>query len=183
MRLWSIHPKYLDTVGLVACWRESLLAQSCLIKGEFSICPHCGGNRKQTVYPFNPCKKCHGKGEIKTSYYNHPQLIRFKESNNPIEAIGQYLGGIASEAFLRGYSFKEEKIFRCNPNLRLTVTTGQLKYEFLHLQKKLLDRNLDKFTNNLCDCVTNGDYDYSKLKPHPLFTVIDGPIEPWEKQT
>jgi len=26
MRLWSIHPKYLDSIGLVALWRESLLA-------------------------------------------------------------------------------------------------------------------------------------------------------------
>ncbi|MFW6014897.1 MAG: pyrimidine dimer DNA glycosylase/endonuclease V [bacterium] len=30
MRLWSIHPKYLDTKGLVALWRESLLAQKVL---------------------------------------------------------------------------------------------------------------------------------------------------------
>jgi hypothetical protein len=30
MRLWSIHPKYLDTKGLVAVWRESLLARKVL---------------------------------------------------------------------------------------------------------------------------------------------------------
>lgn len=30
MRLWSIHPRYLDTRGLVALWRESLLAQRVL---------------------------------------------------------------------------------------------------------------------------------------------------------
>jgi len=30
MRLWSIHPKYLDSKGLVAVWREGLLAQKCL---------------------------------------------------------------------------------------------------------------------------------------------------------
>ena len=30
MRLWSIHPKYLDKAGLVALWRESLLAQRVL---------------------------------------------------------------------------------------------------------------------------------------------------------
>ena len=28
MRLWSIHPKYLDAKGLVALWREALLAQA-----------------------------------------------------------------------------------------------------------------------------------------------------------
>ncbi len=30
MRLWSIHPKYLDPQGLVALWREGLLAQKVL---------------------------------------------------------------------------------------------------------------------------------------------------------
>ncbi|MBW2972259.1 pyrimidine dimer DNA glycosylase/endonuclease V [Candidatus Woesearchaeota archaeon] len=30
MRLWSIHPKYLDQKGLVACWREALLAKKVL---------------------------------------------------------------------------------------------------------------------------------------------------------
>ena len=30
MRLWSIHPKYLDAKGLVALWREALLAKHVL---------------------------------------------------------------------------------------------------------------------------------------------------------
>ena len=30
MRLWSLHPKYLDTKGLVALWREALLAKHVL---------------------------------------------------------------------------------------------------------------------------------------------------------
>ena len=30
MRLWSLHPKYLDTKGLLALWREGLLAQKVL---------------------------------------------------------------------------------------------------------------------------------------------------------
>lgn len=30
MRLWSLHPKYLDTRGLVTAWREGLLAQAVL---------------------------------------------------------------------------------------------------------------------------------------------------------
>ena len=33
MRLWSIHPQYLDRIGLVALWRESLLAQN-VLKGK-----------------------------------------------------------------------------------------------------------------------------------------------------
>jgi hypothetical protein len=30
MRLWSIHPRYLDSKALVACWREGLLARKVL---------------------------------------------------------------------------------------------------------------------------------------------------------
>jgi hypothetical protein len=30
MRLWTLHPRYLDPKGLVAAWREALLAQKVL---------------------------------------------------------------------------------------------------------------------------------------------------------
>ncbi len=30
MRLWSLHPRYLDSQGLVALWREALLARAVL---------------------------------------------------------------------------------------------------------------------------------------------------------
>jgi hypothetical protein len=30
MRLWSLHLKYLDRIGLIACWREGLLAKAVL---------------------------------------------------------------------------------------------------------------------------------------------------------
>ena len=30
MRIWSVHPKYIDTKGLVALWRETLLAKKVL---------------------------------------------------------------------------------------------------------------------------------------------------------
>jgi hypothetical protein len=33
MRLWTLHPKYLDARGLVALWREALLAQK-VLRGE-----------------------------------------------------------------------------------------------------------------------------------------------------
>jgi hypothetical protein len=31
MRLWTLHPRHLDPVGLVALWREALLAQAVLL--------------------------------------------------------------------------------------------------------------------------------------------------------
>jgi hypothetical protein len=33
MRLWTLHPRYLDAKGLVAAWREALLAQKVLQGG------------------------------------------------------------------------------------------------------------------------------------------------------
>ncbi len=30
MRLWTVHPKFLDSKGLVALWREALLAKAVL---------------------------------------------------------------------------------------------------------------------------------------------------------
>ncbi|HYV98277.1 MAG TPA: pyrimidine dimer DNA glycosylase/endonuclease V [Gemmatimonadaceae bacterium] len=30
MRLWTLHPRYLDRIGLVALWREALLAKAVL---------------------------------------------------------------------------------------------------------------------------------------------------------
>jgi len=33
MRLWTVHPKYLDRLGLCAVWREALLAQA-VLSGE-----------------------------------------------------------------------------------------------------------------------------------------------------
>jgi hypothetical protein len=41
MRLWTIHPCYLDAAGLVAAWREGLLAQKVL----------AGGTRGYTRHP------------------------------------------------------------------------------------------------------------------------------------
>ena len=34
MRLWSLHPQYLDTKGLVALWREALLAIQAVLGGK-----------------------------------------------------------------------------------------------------------------------------------------------------
>lgn len=33
MRIWTLHPKYLDSKGLVSAWREALLAQK-VLKGS-----------------------------------------------------------------------------------------------------------------------------------------------------
>ena len=141
MRLWSLHPAYLDTKALVACWREGLLARKVLL-----------GNTK--------------------GYRNHPQLQRFKLQPDPIASLDQYLSAILDEADKRGFKFDHGKIEAHADSIRLTVTDGQLAYELSHLRGKLSRRDPDKFVE-LAHLL-------SPL-PNPIFTVIGGGIEPWEK--
>jgi hypothetical protein len=142
MRIWSLHPKYLDSKGLVALWRETLLAKNVL--------------------------------ENKTKgYKNHPQLIRFKETNDPLSFINKYLEEIYNEAGRRDYSFDQNK-FKKNSKMSsaILVTHGQMEFEIRHLKKKLKLRDPKKLKEIMI---------IKKFDPHPLFTIIEGEIESWEK--
>lgn len=142
MRLWSIHPKYLDRTGLVALWREGLLAQKVL--------------QGKTV-----------------GYRNHPQLVRFKRAQDPVAAIGAYLFAVFEEACSRRYKFDRSKIVKSSYRGKLLVTTGNIEYEFSHLKKKVEKRDLKHH-----DSVhwLNG------IEAHPIFSVLPGDIEDWEKK-
>ncbi len=141
MRLWSLHPKYLDRVGLVACWRESLLAQKVL------------------------------QGETK-GYQHHPQLARFRACTDPLAAIAAYLEALADEADRRAYTFNRKKIISSGMVDKITVTTGQVLYEWQHLRAKLARRDPARLAQ------------YSVIEVpdiHPLFEAVDGAVEPWER--
>ena len=139
MRLWSIHPKYMDTKGLLALWREALLAKHVL------------------------------EGKTK-GYKNHPQLNRFKATQNPVQSINQYLSIVYNEANQRGYHFNKEKINWNFDSIKINVTKGQMEFEKSHLLKKLKIRDI-KIYNKLINC---------ELETHPMFENIDGKIEDWE---
>jgi hypothetical protein len=141
MRLWSIHPRYLDPQGLVALWREALLAQAVLF----------------------------GKTR---GYRNHPQLCRFLDASNPETAIGAYLNYVCDEAERRGYSFDSAKIIRPGRRGRLKCTSGQIAYEWRHLQAKLLVRAPEWSKQ------WHAEHD---IQPHPIFVPHEGPVEDWER--
>jgi len=136
MRLWSIHPSLLDQKGLVALWRESLLAQKVL------------------------------SGQTK-GYRQHPQLNRFKAFEFPLAAISTYLWDVQEEATERGYSFDSTKIVEQRSPVSLFVTQGQIDFEVEHLKKKLIHRD--------------PKWKITEIKPHPIFCIIDGFMESWEK--
>ncbi len=139
--MWSLHPRYLDRQGLLACWRESLLAQAVLM----------GTTR---------------------GYLRHPQLERFRAEPDPVGAIGAYLSGLHDEATGRGYSFDAGRIQRPGEAVPLlTVTDGQLLLEWRHLGAKLDARSPDDAAR----------WRAASPAAHPLFTVVPGPVAPWER--
>ncbi len=141
MRLWSIHPKYLDRMGLVALWREGLLAQKVLL------------------------------GRTK-GYTAHPQLARFRICSDPVRAVGCYLSEVLKEADGRGYRFDGSKIATSGKCRRMRIKKGQLEYEWEHLLSKLKVRAPEIYAQNRT---------LSRPKPHPLFEVVPGGMEAWER--
>jgi len=198
MRLWSISLSYLDKQGLCGLWREALLAQATLLKGEYIECSKCGGRgfiknnswtTGQNETPLIPikidCPKCKGMGKIKTPYYNHPQLIRFKQNKDlSLYWITAYLYYTYDEGIKRGYKFDKSKIrLARNSIVTIPVTKGQLKYEFKHLQSKLWLRDRHKYFENKklikIFCINETR---RRIKAHPIFKIIDNPNrEYWEK--
>jgi len=141
MRLWSLHPKYLDPAGLVALWREALLAQAVL--------------RGQT-----------------RGYQHHPQLERFRTAPSPRGSIAEYLQSVHDESLRRGYRFDAAKVGAPRDATPLTVTRGQLAYEWQHLLEKLRARSPGHYGQLR---------DVAVPDAHPLFTVTDGDVAPWER--
>jgi len=107
-------------------------------------------------------------------YRNHPQLERFKKTRSPLAAIRAYLLGVYHEASIRGYAFNQQRInsFRNAPVSKITVTRGQLVFEYKHLLAKLKIRDLNRYKKFL---------ETKKVSAHPVFHIVVGNLEPWER--
>jgi hypothetical protein len=132
---------YLDARGLVALWREGLLAQAVL------------------------------RGRTK-GYLHHPQLQRFRAQASPLGAIADYLRCVHEESVKRGYAFAARKVSPARGSDTITVTRGQIEHEWCHLMTKLALR--DPATNIRLR-------DVKRPQPHPIFRVVPGGVETWEK--
>ncbi|MEX1080034.1 MAG: pyrimidine dimer DNA glycosylase/endonuclease V [Homoserinimonas sp.] len=141
MRLWSVHPRYLDRQGLTACWREALLAQAVVER-------------------------------VSGGYSNHPQLERFRATDDPLAAVGEYLHGVWTEADARGYRFTKSKMLRIRDVPPIPLTSGQLAYEWSYLLQKLAVRTPERH---------RAFADQATPEAHPLFIVVSGGIESWER--
>ena len=115
MRLWSIHPKYLDPQGLVALWREGLLAKRVL-------------EGKTKGY------RSHPQLDRFRSTPDTTELINFYLHSICDEADKR--GYKFDRTKLSSRSSKKKK---------LNVTRGQIDYEWSHLLKKLFKRSRKRF--------------------------------------
>ncbi len=141
MRLWSLHPKYLDARGLVALWREALLAKAVL------------------------------QGKTR-GYRHHPQLVRWQATHNPVASINAYLREVYAESVARGYRFDARKLGRKARVGRISVTRGQVAYEWKHLMAKLRRRDPIRYRANL---------PVRRPSTHPSLRVVRGGVERWER--
>ncbi len=117
MRLWSINPKYLDSIGLVACWREALLAKKVL-------------EGKTKGYKNHP-QLIRFKSSISSLMAINIYLYSIW-----IEAQNRGYRFDMSKI-----SLSEEDITK----IKIKVTSGQIEYEFALLQYKLLKRDRIKY--------------------------------------
>lgn len=118
MRLWSFHPKYLDAIGLVALWREGLLARSALLNGG-------GYYHHPQLFRFKSMKNPLKNLDFYLSYVLiESRKIGYKFNENKINFI---------------HDFDEKE---------LKVTVGQLTYEWIHFLNKLKIRNPDRYQLN-----------------------------------
>jgi len=115
MRLWSIHPKYLDFKGLLALWRESLLAKKVL-------------SGKTKAFKKHPQLK---------RFKNHPDTL------SAINAYLYYVleEGLRCGYGFK----KEKISLPIKRILPIKVTKGQIRFEFNHLKKKLKTRDPEKY--------------------------------------
>lgn len=115
MRIWIIHPYYLDAKGLVALWRETLLAQNVLLAKTKGYKNHPQLLRfKKHAFPLQAI-----------SNYLHDvcdeaENRKYNFNRDKIQKSWQ----------------KIEKI---------PVTSGQIEYEWVHFLKKIEIRDQNRF--------------------------------------
>jgi len=111
MRLWTLHPRHLDGAGLVALWREALLAQAVLL----------GRTRGYTRHP-----------QLER-FRNSPDPVASIASYLRVIADEATSRGYAFDA--------SRIVHSANPGRRIAETRGQLLYEWEHLGRKLRRRS------------------------------------------
>lgn len=105
-------------------------------------------------------------------YRSHPQLVRFRELDDPVLGVATWLHGLADAADERGYRFDRTRVVvAADATLRLPLTRGQLELEWRHLRAKVRERD-EAWWPRIAE---------AEPSPHPMFDLIEGPVATWER--
>lgn len=115
MRLWTLHPRYLDAQGLVALWREALLARA-VLRGQ---------TRGYRHHPQLGRFRAHPRPRAAISAFLADVHAESRAREYSFDA-GK-IGAVRTDL------------------VRIAATSGQLDYEWRHLLGKLRVRNPDVF--------------------------------------
>ena len=113
MRLWTLHPQYLDSRGLVALWREALLAQKVLSGATHGYRHHPQLSRFRAQPQPMAAIAAYLHGIADEAAHRGYRFSKSKVGNIPVPAQG----------------------------LTIEATKGQLLFEWQHLRKKLQNRS------------------------------------------
>ena len=104
-------------------------------------------------------------------YTRHPQLERFRATDEPLDAIGHFLMSLHAGATARDYRFDASRVLRPDaPNPGIPVTTGQLALELEHLRRKVAVR--DSLWLPRLPAIA---------QPSPSLVEVPGGVESWER--
>jgi hypothetical protein len=111
MRLWTLHPRHLDAAGLVALWREALLAQAVLL----------GRTRGYTHHP--QLQRFRAAADPVSSIATYLRGVADEATSRGYAFNVERIVGPGDSV------------------LRIAETKGQLLYEWEHLVRKLRRRS------------------------------------------
>lgn len=163
MRLWSLDPRYLDGKGLVACWREALLAQAVLAGRTKGYTRHPQLERfREAPDPLAAIaaylEGIAAEATRRGYHFDTTRIIR--------GAVGP--GGSGSPG--------EDRAALVPLHHSMDVTTGQLALERRHLLAKLRERS-PADVSRLEEVGEDG------VEPHRLFRRVPGGVADWERAT
>jgi hypothetical protein len=158
VRLWTIHPRYLDTKGILAAWREGLLAQKVL----------SGGTRGYRNHPQLDRFKDSGRALDSIAVYLAD--IQTEAARRGYSFDASRIGTGREQ----GSTAMTESTAAASPAApaRIAVPAGQIEYEFELLKAKLEVRDRAKLAE-LSGIAT--------IELNAAFTGTNGGIAPWER--
>ncbi len=173
MRIWSLHPSLLDRRALVACWRETLLAQKVLR----------GMTRGYTNHPQLIRFRAHPQPlEAVAAYLSglaDEADARGYSFNRALIGAGENSSGKNDAGKNNASKNGADKAENPYASVALIpIPIGQLEYELAFLQHKVAGRD-PEWERQLSErLAARGEL---AACAHSLFEVVPGAIEPWEK--